>query len=134
MTGHELDERARQIPDLTAAVETGAAGLVERADHLSVDVELELADRVVPHSHRSGVGIAREPGEFVFRQPSLAGDAVDDLRIGWSAGNCAQQPVVPRSCLVAEACACEREQRDCGVAEPAVAVVPVADTAEALGQ
>ena len=78
--------------------------------------------------------VARQPRHLPFGQAALAGDAVHDLHLLRTAGDRAQQPVAPSLRFVVVAGIHQREQRERGVAQPAEAVVPVADAAELLGQ
>ena len=59
---------------------------------------------------------------------------VHDLHVGRVARDRAQEPLAPGLGLVPVAGVQHREQRQGRVAEPAVAVVPVADAADLLGQ
>ena len=114
--------------------EAALARLVERVHHLAVDVELQLRRGGVADAHRLRALVAGEPGELQFRQAALAGDAVHDLHLRRAAGDRAHQPVAPGARLVVVAGVHQREQRERGVAQPAVAVVPVAHAADLLGQ
>src|SRR5271154_1701406 len=74
------DERALQRPGCLAGGKTGAAGDVKGVEHFAIDVELELFDRSVADSDRSRAFVAWQPGNFIFLEPSLASDAVDNLQ------------------------------------------------------
>ena len=75
-----------------------------------------------------------EPVEGVFRDPAGAVEAVADLDLGGVARGGADEPFAPGLCFVGEAGVEEGSERGGGVAERAVAVVPVAAAAELLGQ
>src|SRR6516225_11568111 len=75
--GHE---RAFQRPGRVAGGETRAAGDVKGVEHFAIDVELELLDRPVADSDRSRAFVARQPGNLIFLEPSLACDAVENLQ------------------------------------------------------
>jgi hypothetical protein len=110
------------------------ARLVERVDHLAVHVELELLVRGVPHAHGLRRGVAGEPRQLELGEHALAGQAVHDLELRRGAGGGAEEPVAPRGGLLVVAAVHEGEQREGGVAQPAVAVVPVARAAQVLGE
>ena len=78
--------------------------------------------------------VAVEPLELELGQAPLARDPVHDLEALREPGDRAEQPVAPRACLVVVARAHERQQRQRGVAQPAVPVVPVPHASERLGQ
>src|SRR6185437_11261155 len=101
--------------------------LVEAVDHLSVDVELQLLARGVADPDRARPLVAAEPGELELTQTSLAADAVHDLDVGRVARDCPDQPASPQSRLVGVVAVEEGEQRERRVAEPAIAVIPVAN-------
>ena len=70
----------------------------------------------------------------MLRQVSRAVDGVHDLEVVGVAGDRAQEPVPPEARLVGVARVDERLDGQGGVAQPAVAVVPVPLAAEVLGQ
>ena len=78
--------------------------------------------------------VARQPGDLPFRQAPLAGEAVHDLELRRAAGDRAHQPGPPLPRLVVVAGVHQGQQRQGGVPDPAVAVVPVARAAELLRQ
>ena len=108
------------------------AGLVERLEHLAVDVELELLRGGVSYPNRPRPFVAGEPVELALVESPLARDPVHDLHVGRIAGDGAQEPLPPDDRLFAVAAAEHREQRERRVAQPAVAVVPVPDAADLL--
>ena len=101
---------------------------------LAVDVELQLVGGRIADAHGMGALVARKPRHLPLGQAPLAGDAVHDLHLVGRARERAQQPVAPRLRLLVVARVHQRLQREGRVAQPAVAVVPVARTAELLGQ
>ncbi len=121
-------------PRLRVEPDAAHARLVERVEHLAVDVELELLARRVADPHRARALVAGEPRQLVLRQPPLAGDAVHDLDVGRIARDRPQQPASPGDRLLVVVALEEGEQRERRVAQPAVAVVPVAHRADPLGQ
>ena len=72
--------------------------------------------------------------ELEERRPSLSGDAVHDLELAGLAGDRSQQPVTPALGLLVVPRAEECEQAEGRVAQPAVAIVPVALAADLLGK
>ena len=106
--------------------------LVEDVCHLAVDVELELRARAVADPDRLRALVAVEPRQLELEQSPLAGGAVHDLDVLRVAGDGAQEPGPPGAGLLDEAVADERGEREAGVAEPAVPVVPVPDAADLL--
>src|SRR5271155_5636541 len=75
------DQRALQRPGRLAGGETRAARDVKGVEHFAIDVELELFDRAVADSDRRRVFVARQPGNFIFLEPSLACDAIECLQV-----------------------------------------------------
>ncbi len=67
-------------------------------------------------------------------EPPRAVDGVHDLEVGGVARHRPQQPVAPEACLLGGARLDQRVDGERGVAQPAVAVVPVALAAEVLRQ
>ena len=116
------------------AFQTLAPGLVHRVQHLAVHVELELLRRRVADAHRLGPLVAGQPVQLHLRQPPLAGQAVHDVRRGGVAGHRPMQPRPPGVRLLEVAAAHQGHEREGGVAQPAVAVVPVAHAADLLRQ
>ncbi len=107
---------------------------MQRIDDLAVDIELELTGGAVSDPYRLGALVARQPRQFELDQASLPRDAVHDLDVLGIAGDRTQQPVPPGARFVDVARSQECEQRQRGVPQPAVPVVPVADTAERFRQ
>ena len=114
--------------------EPGLARLMQRVHHFAENIELQLVMRRVADAHRLRVGVARQPRHFPFGQPPLAANAVHDLNLARTAGRRAQEPVAPHLRLVVVAAVHQRQQRQRRVAQPAVAVVPVAHAANTFRQ
>src|SRR5215208_7834770 len=85
---------------------------------------------------RTGVApwLARQPGQLQFSQAPLAFDAVHDLQLLRSTGDGAQEPFPPVLRRLIEAAVHQTQQSERSVPEPTVTVVPVARSAELLGQ
>ena len=88
-----------------------APSLVQRVDHLAEDVELELSVRRVADADGTRALVAGEPGHFPLEEPTLAAEAVHDLRLVGAAGGGAQQPVAPGAGLVVVARVHQRDER-----------------------
>ena len=130
----ESQQAPLQRPSLLRRFELTHAPLVECVEHLAVHVQLELIRSCVAHTNRFRSFVARQPVECQFEQPALAGDAVHDLQRRRVAGSGAEQPDPPGTRLLEIAGVQEGEQRQGGVSQPAVTVVPVALAADLLGQ
>ena len=115
-------------------VQPGFARPVERVDGFAVHVELELPRRRVADPHGPAALVAGQMRQLELRQVAFAQRAVEDLEVRRVAADGAQQPVAPRARLVEETGPEQRVEREGGVAQPAVAVIPVAAAAELLGQ
>ena len=111
---------------------------VDRVDQLAVDVELELLGRAVSDPDGRRAGVALEVVEHGLLEVGPAVDAVHDLkRAVTAAGRLAEavgEPAHERLRLLGEAEPQERVEGEGGVADPGVAVVPVALAAELLGK
>ena len=129
-----VEDLARHRPRVVRRLEALGTGRVQRVDELAVHVELELVGGAVPDPDRLRPFVPGEPRQLDLREPPLAGDAVDGLDVPRRAGDRAEQPVSPGARLVEVPGSQEREQRQRRVPDPAVAVVPVADAAERLGE
>ncbi len=103
-------------------------GVHDFAEH----VELQLRVRGIADAHRRRILITGQAVDFPFGEPPLAADAVHDLQLIGGAGNRAQQPFAPSPRLFVIAGVHGAEQRQGGVAQPAIAVIPIALAAEPL--
>ena len=108
--------------------------LVMDVHDLAEDVELKLAVSGVAEAHRRRIFVTRQPRRDPFGQPPLTGDAVHDLQLARTAGYRAQQPFAPCLRLVEVTGTHGAEQNQRGVAQPAIAVVPVALAADFFRQ
>ncbi|GJE46333.1 hypothetical protein AEGHOMDF_5536 [Methylobacterium soli] len=130
----KVHEDETHLPSRGVAPETTAARLIERVEHLAVDVELELLRGRVADAHGPRALVARQPVELDLGQQALARDAVEDVGLLGVAGHRPQEPVSPGARLLDEARIHQRQQREGRVAQPAEPVVPVAHAPELLGQ
>ena len=111
--------------------------LVERVEQLAVDVELPLTPRSVADPDGRGIAPAPQVGELTLGQVVLAPDAVHDLeRVGLT-GTATRRRGHERhelAHLVRARPDVQSLEREARVADPAVAVIPVALAADRLGQ
>ena len=130
----ELQQVDLQRPGVVIAGQAGLPGERQPVERLAPDVQLQLLGRGVADAHRRRALVAGQPGQLQLGNPPAAGQPVHDLQVGRVAGDGAQQPVPPLAGLGDEPGAGERLQGERGVAQPAVAVVPVAGAADLLRQ
>ena len=131
----EVDDHRQLIPrNRRVARDAARARLVERVERLAVDIELELVVRPVADANRRGLFVARQPRQLDLGEAVLAAHAVHDLRVRRRAGDRAQQPVHPRARLLGVATEHQGVERERGIAQPAVAIVPVANATELFGK
>ncbi len=129
-----VEDLAGQPPGRVGRLEALIARLVESVDDLAVDVELTLVRCAVADANGLRAFVPGEPGQLELREPPLSRDAVHDLQILRRAGDRAEEPVAPVAGLLHVSSAYQSEEREGRVAQPAVAVVPVPDAADPLGQ
>ena len=127
------DERLLERPAVLIRSETGVARDVEGVEHFAIDVELQLSGGGVADAHGLCPLIAGQPGNLVFVEPAFACDAVHRLHVVGRAGDGAQKPLAPRAGFIEEARADQRQKREGRVAQPAIAIVPVARTPDFSG-
>src|SRR5205809_4343556 len=99
---------------------------MQRVHQLPIDVELKLAVGAVADPNRLGAEIARQPRDFPFAEAPFTRYAIHDLALLRAARDRAQQPLAPSMRLVIITRVHEREQRQGGVTQPTIAVIPVA--------
>ncbi len=123
-------DRPDPLGQLVARLRPQVEGVEDRAP----DVVLSLLVGVVPDPHRSRAVVAGQVIERRLRQVALAADPVHDLQpallglrdLGDEEEEVVRLPVEPERV--------ERPEHEGGVADPRVAVVPVARAARRLGQ
>src|SRR5271155_3113526 len=108
--------------------------MVQGIEDLAVDVELRLVDGRIPYAYRAGPFVTRQPLHLPLCQPALAAKPIHDLQLVGAARDSPQQPIPPCAGLVIKSPVHQGQQSEGGVAQPAIAVVPVARTADLLGQ
>ncbi len=123
---HGPPSLALRQPQLPAGIQAG--------QHLTVDVQLELPRGGVADVDRSRALVAGQPVQLVFGQPPRPVDVVHDLQVRRVARGGPEQPVPEAAGLVDVSADHQRVQRQAGVAQPAVAVIPVANAPDRLGQ
>ena len=109
---------------------------VHRVDEAPIDVELELAVRIVADPDRARVEIAAQVIEGGLGEAVSPVDAVDHLQPAAPLGllTARLEPSHEGARLFGEADAEEGVECEARVADPGVAVVPVAAAPDALGQ
>jgi hypothetical protein len=78
--------------------------------------------------------IAGKPSDDQFRQPPLPARSVHDLDLARTAGDSPNEPIAPCPRFVVVSEIHEGQERERGVAQPAVAIIPVPHPAQALRQ
>src|SRR5215469_16910696 len=78
--------------------------------------------------------IAAQPRNLPLREQALAREAIHDLHALRVAGHGTQQPLAPQLRLAIEPAVNHYLQREGGITQPAVTIVPVAHTADPLRQ
>ena len=129
-----LDDGAPPRPHPRLDCAQHLRGREQDGDDLAVDVQLELLGCRVADPHRLGALVAGKLRQLVLGQPPLAADPVHDLDLRRVAGAGTQQVVAERDRLVGVPGCEQRLQRKHRVAQPAIAVVPVAHSADVLRQ
>ncbi len=102
--------------------------------HLAVHVELPLPGGGVAHAHRLRAVPAGQMRQLALLDLPAAIDAVHDPHLVRRPGDRAQQPLQPGRRLPVEPGVQQRRQGEGGIAQPAVAVVPVHGAAGLLRQ
>ena len=128
---HLLDQ---DRPDPLRQVVARLGVQVERVEHGAPHVVLVLVVGAVAHPHRPGALVAGQVVERLLHQLGLAVDPVHDLELALLGLGHVGDEVEEVVGLPVEAQRVEAPEREGGVADPAVAVVPVALAAGRLGQ
>ena len=103
---------------------------MSRAHQLAEHVELELSVGRIADPHGFAAVIARKPVGAVFGQPLLTVHAVHNLQSIRIARDGAQQPVAPGKPFVIVSAVKKCEEREGGIPDPAVAIIPIALAAD----
>ena len=123
--------------DLRMEVAELLAIAVQQVEELAVDVELLLRPRAVADAHGARVAPAAQVRQRALGEVVLAADPEHDLQrrvAGEAAAGRAGHERDEVDGLVGAGADVQRLQGKAGVADPGVAVVPVALAADALGQ
>src|SRR5215469_15495506 len=107
---------------------------VEGVENFAVDVELCLFHGGIADAYRPRSFIAGQPWHLPFGESPFAAEPIHDLQLVRAACDRAEQPVSPCSGLVIKARMHQSEQREGGVTQPAITVIPVASAADLLRQ
>ena len=129
-----LDQRPLDVPGLRAEIEPVLAGGMEDVENLAEDVELELAVGAVADPDGSAALVAGEPVGDQLALQALARHPIHDRHLRGAPGGGAEEPLGPALGLLTVAREKERVERERRVAQPAIAIVPVALAADLLGQ
>ena len=133
--GEVVDQGALQRPGVVVCLERRPSRAFSSAIITSPSTSFwrcSTARVADPDGPRAGV--AGQVVQGALGQVAAAVDGVHDLQVLGVAGDRAEQPVAPQPGLVGVAGVDQRLEGERGVAQPAVAVVPVALAAEVLGQ
>ena len=99
---------------------------------LAEHVELQLPRCIVANPDRRGFLIAGQPRDDQFRQPPLPAHSIHDLDLARTAGDSPNEPIAPCPRFVVVSEIHEGQERERGVAQPAIAIIPVPHPAQAL--
>src|SRR5712671_7255000 len=105
-----------------------------RVGDFAIDVELELPGSSVADPDWTSAFKTGQPRHLPFRQTPFTAKAIHNLQLVRAAGNRTHQPVPPASGLFVVTSGTEREQREGGVPQPAITIIPVAHTAGLFGK
>ena len=130
----EVDHHDDQGPGFDHPVGAHAMGGEDAADQFAIDVELALGMGLVADANRLRAGEPGQAVDLVFLKPALAVQAVHDLQVRRRSRGRAHQPVLPGLGLLAIAGGKQGIEAERRVADPAIAIVPVARSPDLLGQ
>ena len=105
---------------------------MQRVHQFAEHVELELEGGRVADAHGTRALVSGQPVQLQLGQSPLPAEAVHDLELRRRAGYGAQEPVAPGARLILVPGGHERVERERRVAQPAIAVVPIALAAQFL--
>ncbi len=129
-----VEEGDAQRPAPRIGGKPAAHRMLEHVGELAVDVELGLARGGIAHAHGARSFEAAQPVELALVQVALPGHAVHDLQLLRASRHRAYEPVLPGIGFLGVARVQEGEQGERRVAQPAIAIVPVARAADQLRQ
>src|SRR5215208_5378180 len=130
--------RAAQTVEHPAGVAVEAPSAIQEprcaVDDLPIDIKLELTLGVVAYTHRTRPRVSFQMPQLPFGQPRLAEHVVKHVELGPSQACGVQQPANVGLRLLPVAKSVQSTQGERGVAQPAVAVVPVPYSTYGLGE
>ena len=128
-----VHQRELKVPRVVVVADPRVARQRQSVQRLAPDVELKLVRGGIADTDGRRVLITGQPRQLGLRQPPGAVEGVHDLEVGGITGDRAQQPLAPCFGLVVIPGGEQCLERRGGVAQPAVAVIPVARAPELLG-
>ena len=129
-----FEQRDLKLPRGREVLESTRPRMMGSVHHLAENIELELVDGGVADAHGFRVLIPTEPRRLALGQPSFARGPVHDLKIRRASSGGAEQPIAKRPRLFVIPRVHQREERQRGVAQPTIAIVPIARAPQLLGQ
>ncbi len=134
VVGHEVGE-AGEVRPLGAhdVVTEGFAG-AQAVEQLAVAVELQLPLGTVADPHRPRPAVALDVIDLSFGEVGLAADAVEDTQRHAAGGGRFAHPPGPQLGFGGAAELVQGVEGEAGVAQPGIAVVPIAHAADLLWQ
>ncbi len=140
MLTHVLHQRAHHLPHgtiqrLTITLKAILAAIaMDAIEHLSENVQLLLLRRPVPDPYGTRIAIAAQVRQLLLGQVALAANAVHNLQVFAVCAGEALQPVREGAHLLGVTKCAERVEREGGIAQPGIAVIPVAHPAQLFGE
>ena len=123
--GRLVDERHQEAPVIVVGRVAAPMPAPRQIHQLPERVELQLAGRLVADPHRRRAAVAVEV-DLLLDHPALATDAVEDLEVLGVAGGAALDETAELIRLAFAAQLRQRPRAERRIADPGVAVVPVA--------
>src|SRR5262245_16156344 len=129
-----FDQLVLQVP-FGALRRQAAIGTLEQGVHdLAEDIDLQLLGRGIADANWPCPLVAGKSRNLPFLETALSRQAVHDLHLGRGAGNGVLQPGSPGLRLAVEAAVHQGKEGEGGIAQPAIAIIPVARAADAFRQ
>ena len=127
----------KSLADLAAAWRGRQAALARLGHHIgqfAINIELQLLRRAIADAHRTRILVAGQMRQLDFVQPLVAHHAVHGLKLLGRAGDHPHQPMLPDIGFLGIAGIEKGQQRESGVPQPAIAIIPVAGAADLFRQ
>src|SRR5712671_4766898 len=112
--------------------QTMAVRHIQSIEDLAIHVELCLLHRGIADPHRPRAFVPGQPWHLPLRQPALAAEPIHDLQLVRAARDGAQQPIPPCAGLVIKSRMHQSQQGEGGIAQPAIAIIPIPRAADLL--